>query len=97
MMHAASCELRNKTNVKPDHHSDSHNSVHIGISVAQGLTAVISYQYLYLVDRDRIYLDSNLILVGKGIVTHLNSRLEGTAEKTGNGGQQIQLHSLGWM
>jgi len=45
-----------------------------------GLTAVISYRYLYLADRDRIYLDSNLILGGKGIVTHLNSRLEGTAD-----------------
>jgi hypothetical protein len=50
-----------------------------------------------LADRDRIYLDSNLILGGKGIVTYLNRRLEGTAEKTGNGGEKMQAHGLGWM
>lgn len=41
-----------------------------------------------MADRDRIYLEPNLILGGKGIVTHLNSRLEGTAETTGNGGAE---------
>jgi len=48
-------------------------------------------------DRDRIYLESNLILGGKGIVTHLNSGLEGTAEKTGTGGQKIVVRELSWV
>jgi hypothetical protein len=43
---------------------------------------------IYIWHTDGIYLDSHLILGGKGIVTHLNSGLEGTAEKTGNGGAE---------
>jgi hypothetical protein len=97
MMHAASCELHNKTNMKLTRIPTATTECTHFISATQGLMAVISCQYLYLADRNRIYLDSNLILSGKGIVTHLNIGLEGTAEKTGNGGQKIQVRSLGWM
>jgi hypothetical protein len=86
MMHAASCELHNKTNMKLTRiQTATTQFTHLYPLHKQGLT-VISYQYLYLADRDRIYLDSHLILGGKGIVTHINSGLEGTAEKTGNWG-----------